>query len=345
MAIIFDGPVTPDAATAFVREVPTPATHLLNQILPDRLVPDYEVDVTETTRVNRVAKFRAPDGSIARTPRDSVETRKVRMLHVSSMDGKGELERMNIERLRQKGGDLAAATEAIYDDLANQTRYVHNRMELARGDVLTDGKLTLNENGLVDVEADFGVPAGNFKTAATLWSDAENSDPIAEMAAWVEYYTDVNGFPPAEMWLSRKIVGLLQKNKAIRTLSASLTGTPGVVGRTAIAQALAEYELPPIGGVYDTRLDVDGDVTRVVPEDKVLFLPERGTLGFTAWGITQTAQELVQSNQAELAFADAPGLAGIVVKSGPPFVEETYVDAIGIPVIEQPKALMVADVA
>ena len=46
MAIVFDGPVTPDALTTFVREVPSPADQVLNTILPDRVLNRNTVDLS-----------------------------------------------------------------------------------------------------------------------------------------------------------------------------------------------------------------------------------------------------------------------------------------------------------
>jgi hypothetical protein len=50
MAIVFDGPVTPDALTTFVREVPTPSDQVLNQLLPDKLFTKNSIDFAELTR-------------------------------------------------------------------------------------------------------------------------------------------------------------------------------------------------------------------------------------------------------------------------------------------------------
>jgi hypothetical protein len=60
--------------------------------------------------------------------------------------------------------------KAIYNDGQNLTSYVQNRLELAWGDILTDGKLTINENGFQG-EADFGVPSSRRSPPAPLWSN------------------------------------------------------------------------------------------------------------------------------------------------------------------------------
>jgi hypothetical protein len=97
---------------------------------------------------------------------------------------------------------------------------------------------------------------------------------------------------------------------------------------------------------YDSNVDVDGVTTRIVAADKVLFFPPNvGDLGFTAYGISATALELVNSSQSDLSFSEAAGIVGVVEKSGPPYRQWTYVDAVGMPILANAKLLLVADVA
>lgn len=346
MAIVFDGPVTPDALTAFVREVPTPADQVLNRLLPDRTLTQNRVDLNEATRHNRVAKFRAFDGRIHRTERDVVETRSVKLPPLSSMNGIGEYERLQLEAARTGGTDLGTVIDAIYDDATNLTREVRNRMELARGDVLVDGKMTLNgEQGLY-LEADYGVPANHFVAPAALWSNYGAATIVADLTAWRQTYIDTNGFPPGGFVTSERVLGYMLRNAEIRQLAASLSGTPQLVTRPGLASVLDAFGLPGLLFSYDTKLEVDNVNVSVIPDDRVIFVPPAGSeLGYTAWGVTATSLELVNSNLAELSFADAPGIVGVVEKSGPPYREETFVDAVGMPVLTNPKRLFVADVA
>jgi hypothetical protein len=347
MAIVFDGPVTPDAATAFVRRVPTPQNQVLNQLLPDRTISAASVDITEVTRTSRTAKFRTFDGRPHRTSRDSLQTRSVKLPPLSVSNGIGEAERLQLEFARTGGQSYSALADAIYDDATNLVQEVRARMELARGDVLTDGKFTLaGENGLY-LEADFGVPPSNFVTAATAWSNFGASQVVRDLRAWVQAYVDLNGFRPGGFVCSEAVLGYMLQNAELRTLSASLSGTPQLVTEQALAAALNVYRLPPLLFTYDTKLDVDGTTTPVLDPTKVIFVPPNpADLGFTAWGVTATALELVNSAKTEFSFDDAPGIVGLVVKGDSvPFTEETVVDAVGMPVLQQPKLLMVADVA
>lgn len=349
MAIVFDGPVLPADLTVFVREVPLPNQIALNELLPDRQVNYNRVDVGTLTKTGRTARFRAYDGSIHRTQRDVATLKTVHLPPLSDAIGMGELETLQLEFARTGGTNQQAFVDAIYNDAENLTKNVQRRMELARGDVLTDGKFTLTGEGGLVMEADFGVPGGNLVTpAGALWTDLTNAVPVTDLTAWVYAYTILNGYPPAGMTISRRILNALLGNVGLRTLTGTLLGAPSLLTRPHLDQLLDQYGLPPILKVYDSMVDVDGTSTRVVADNKVIFTPpDPGTnLGYTAWGLSATALKLTQMAENGLSFEEAPGIVGVVdAADAPPYRQTTFVDAVGMPVIENPNALMIATVA
>jgi hypothetical protein len=346
MAIFYEAPVTPDDLTMFTRNVPLIQNMVLNRILPDRTINDNRVDVGQLTRTGRTARFRVFDGPIHVARRDSYTVQNVALPPLSDSLAMGEYERLQIQFARTGGTNQGALVNAIYDDATILTQNVRRRMELARGDVLVDGKFTLAGEGGLYMEADFLVPGGNFVTAAPLWTDTANADIIANLDTWSQAYLDLNGFLPGGMILSRTVVNNMLRNQKLRTAyGTNLTGTQTLLRREQVESALDSYSLPPIEMVYDSSVDVDGVSTRVLPSNKVIFVPPAGqTLGYTAWGVSATALELVNSSESDLSFADAPGIVGVVEKQGPPYRQYTFVDAVGMPVLENPNFLMVATV-
>lgn len=347
MALVFDGPVAIDALTEFVRNVPTPADQVLNRILPDREVRGMTVDIAATlTRTNRTARYRAWDGRIHVSQRDVISTSQVKLPPLSSSLSMGEYERLQVEFARTGGTNLGALVDAIYNDADQLTREIRTRMEQSRGDVLLDGKFTLAGEGGLVMEADYGVPAGNFVAPGTLWSTTATATVVEDITAWRTYYIGVNGFPPGSFVTSTRVLGYMLANAGMRTLAAQLTGTPSILTQQRVQDVLNAFNLPPLAFVYDSKVDVDGVTTNVLPDDRVIFLPPNvNDLGYTAWGITATALELVNSQEADMSFADAPGIVGVLDKEGPPYRQYTFVDAVGMPVLANPKLLMVADVA
>lgn len=347
MAIIFDGPVSPDALTTFIRNVPTPQEFSLASVLPDRYFTKNTVDVQALTRTNRTARFRAYDGRLHVSERDVATTTTVKLPPLSTSTNKGELEALQLAFAQTGGSSLEAVQNAIYDDATNLTREVQARMEQARGDVLTDGKFTLAGEGGLFLEADYGVPAGNIiAVPATPWSTVASATVIANLTSAVNIYVALNGFPPGGFITSRTVLNYMLQNAEIRSLAASLSGVPSLVTRQTVDNALDAFSLPPLLFTYDTVVDVDGTSTRTVPIDRLILLPPNvADLGYTAWGVSATALELVNSNAVDLSFSEASGIVGVVEKVGPPYREFVFVDAVGMPVLANPNLLMVMDVA
>jgi hypothetical protein len=343
MPIISDY-VDPAALTAFVREVPRPANQILNQFLPDRVLNDIEAVIDSVTRVNRAAKFRSYDAETPIGQRDGLTQNRVMLPPLGQKTVLGEFERLQLERLRTGGQANQGLIDAIYNDAETNTRAVRARMELARGDVLVDGKFTLTaENGLT-LETDWGVPAGNLVAPGTPWSTVATATPLADLVSWTDTYTALNGEPPAFALTSRSVVGNLLRNAEIRGLAASLGGTPSIVTRQQLQTVLEAHALPTIIE-YDTQVNVNGTDQRVIPADRFVMLPQDpSTLGYTAWGITAEALELAGVSNPTIAFDDAPGLIGVVLKEGDPVRTWTKVTGVGMPVIVDPNRLMVADV-
>ncbi|MBQ1047861.1 major capsid protein [Micromonospora sp. C51] len=342
--MIVDDFIEPAVLTGFVREVPAPAELMLNRFLPDRFVPDIEAAFDQVTRVNRAASFRSWDAETAVTERDRFQRSRVKLPPLGIKSVLGEQERLMLERIRTGGDNRNGYVDAIYDDAANNTRYVYNRMELARGDVLTDWKFTLTGEGGLTLEANFGAPAGHTVTAGTVWSDAANASPLTDLKAWVKTYVDANGVRPAYMLTSSTVISNLLLSQEIRELAGSLAGVPSLVTEDQLNRILQAHRLPVLVE-YDTRIDVDDVDTRVIAEDRVIFLPaDPSSLGYTAWGITAEALELAAGQNPSLEFTQLPGLVGVVLKEGDPLRVWTKVGAVGMPLITNPRRLMVADV-
>jgi hypothetical protein len=346
MALVFDGPVALDALTTFVRNVPTPADMVLNRLLPDRYFDKNKIDLDTLTRTNRTARFRAYDARLHVSERDVLATKQVGLPALSTSLSEGEYERLQLEFARTGGTNMVAQVNAIYDDATQLTREVQSRMEQARGDVLTDGKFTLAGEGGLYMEADYGVPGGNIVAPGTLWSTVATATVVSDISTWTNAYIALNGFAPGGFITSTRVRNYMLQNAEFRTYLSSQVGTPALVTPAQVDSVLQAFNLPSLLFTYDSQVDVDGTTTKVIADDRVIFVPPNvADLGFTAWGISATALELVNAAQSDLSFQDAPGIVGVVVKEGPPFRQFTFVDAVGMPVIANPNLLMVADVA
>lgn len=345
MAILFDAPVEPDALTAFIREVPTPSTLGLSNLFPTRTTDNNTVDFAEIVRTNRTARYRSYDGRIHVSERDIGSEKRVKLPPLSSSLAMGEYERLQLEFARNGGTNQQALARSIYNDAENLTREVLHRIEQAWGDLLNDGILSINEEGFIST-ADFGVP-NNHKVAPAgdLWSVTSTSVPLTNLVTWTDTYVATNGFKPGSILTSQAVIRLMQRNTEIISAVHGAAAQRTRVTLTEMNDLLSSEGLPTLREPYDTNVDVDGVTTRVLPEDKVIFLPPNvEDLGYTAMGVSATALELVDSNRSDMSFEEAPGIVGVVEKVGPPYRQFTLVDAVGMPILANAKLLLIADV-
>lgn len=344
MAIFFDAPVNPDDLTVFVRQVPTIHALTLSNLFPVKTVNDNRVNLAEVIHTNRTARFRAYDGRIHVSKRDTASISQIKLPPLSSSVEMGEYERLQLEFARTGGTNIGALEASIYNDAQNLVGEIRNRMEQAWGDTLTDGKLTINEEGLV-TECDFGVPANQLVTAGTLWSTL-SAGALTDLIAWHDVYIATNGFAAGSIRTSIRVQRLLTQNVSIINAIKGATAAVSQVTLLELNNLLAANGLPQLADPYDTSVDVDGVSTRVIADNKLMFFPPNiADLGYTAYGLTATALELVNSGESDLSFADAPGIVGVVEKMGPPYRQTTFVDAVGMPIIVNARRLLVATVA
>ncbi|MCV7354490.1 major capsid protein [Mycolicibacterium fluoranthenivorans] len=352
MALFLDGPLPLEDTIVFTQNVPLPSNNRFTAEFPTRNYDTDEIDFATITQTNRAAKFRNWDGSFWVAPRDTGKEGRVRMLPLGGQLSVGEYERRQKEMARYGGTIQNILVDAIYDDLTNLTRYAQNRVELAWGDVLTDGVLTINENG-VQQQVDYGIPGGQLVTAATLWSNHAASTPLTDLIAWTGVYSGLNGAPHGQFRTSLAVVQhLMQNTQLINAIKGANTGVTWV-SIAEINAFLAGFGIPPFvvptdgqpgGSIYGSSFDVDGSTTLAYPANKVAFLPsDLGTLGFTAWGVPTTSMELNANN---VQVQSATGIIGILVREEqPPFRKTTFVDGVVLPVLADTRKILVATVA
>ncbi|TDO18139.1 major capsid protein E [Mycobacterium sp. BK086] len=354
MSLLIDStaPIGAEDVLSFVQEQPIPSNNMLTQLFPREDQDTDSIDLSTLTVTNRTLQFRNWDGSFAPVARDTAKVGRVKLIPMGGFREEGEWERRQIEHLATAGTNIARLQTAIYNDLEQLTAYAYNRLELAWGDVLTDGVLTLNENGVVQT-LDFGVPSGNITTpSGALWSNHSSSVPLTDMLAWRDAWVAINGTLPGRILTSMEVASdLMQNTQLINAIKGAQTGAT-YVSLPEINAFIAGFGLPPIempnpgmtgGSIYNSNFDVDGTSTRVLAANKFLFLPaDPGEVGFTAWGVPTTVYEL---NAKNVQVNMAQGIVGMLIREdNPPFTKHAYVDAVVMPVIKDGRKLFVATV-
>ena len=336
--------IPPEVLTGFVREVPGPATWNLNEVLPDRQIGDIEAAIDVVTRTNRAATFRAYDAETPIGVRDAFSRNTVELPPLGQKTLMTERDRLLLQQLQTGGFNDTPLVSRIYDEAATNARAVLARMEVARGDALVDGKVTIAENGL-SLEADYGLDPSHVVTAPVLWTDATNADPLNDLINWTNQYIDDVGEPPGYLRVSRQVLTNMLRAESIRQLVSTLVGRPTVVSRATLQQELDAHGLPTIVE-YNTRIEVGNAVVYPIPTDVAILTPANPSdLGYTAWGVTAEALELASGTNPQLSIEDAPGMVGVIERTSDPVRIWTKAAAVGMPIITDPRRLLVATVA
>lgn len=340
--------ITATDIIAFARAVQTPADYALTQsIMPERQINGVKYRTRRTSRRVNAAKYRAYD---AQTPIASREVKRIETEGMLPPLGQkylvGELE--TILLAARRGQDASELVQSLYEDTAAHTLSIRSRLELAVGDLLTDGKFTLSgENGLT-IEYDADVPSANMPTAATAWTDP-TSDPITDEMAWLEVLRASGAPMPERVLTSYKARALLAGNDAYRAAyygSVNPSNTPtATLAPNEVDTVRARYNLPPIE-IYDVQIPLDdGTMKRPIPEDRwIMVPPNRQQWGETQYGITAESIALTTGDNPAIELEEAPG---IIVTHGwqdDPVQVWTKGSAVAMPVLYVPDIHITAKV-
>lgn len=344
--------VNPAELTGFIRGLTFPNEDLLARFLPNRERPSIEYAFNRSDRVRRrAAQFRPFDTESPVGARPGFARVRGRIPPISKKMVLMEEENLLADALRRQQTLTPEMEDAIYNDAKNLTRDILDRIEYARGQVLTTGKVTFtNDLGFEVSEIDYGIPGGNFVTTpGAAWSNTGASVPITDMQGWI-----TNTYMPANA-NKKPAIGLTDTATLLNlTLNAQIRSfvvVAGAVGATLpvltgaqVSAVLASQGLPPLVAVDEVVNIVGVGDTRVIPAGRVVFLPQPSdTFGETTFGPTAEAIELARSNF--LPSASAPGLTGMNMRTFDPVHVWTKVSGLAIPVLKDPNSVMVADVS
>jgi hypothetical protein len=343
MALIYDL-ADPQELQGFVRTALAEEERnrfVLSQFLPNLNIDDIEYRMARGTLQDQdAALVRAWDTESPIGSRQGVQRMMGELPPISKKIRLGEEERLRRRALER--GSNQPLVDAIFDDAANMARAVAARIEMFRGEALYSGQLAINENG-VNTTVDFGRDAAFDVAPGILWSTTATATPIQDEQAWIATYNDENGTNPGLALTSTRVVNYLLLNAQYRQMAAQNGITPAFLSLSGLNQIRATYDLPPIVK-YDVKVRVNGTATRVIPDDRFIYLPPAGEpLGRTMFGTTAESLELVGAQQ--IAVDQAPGMVAVVEKTYDPVATWTKAAAIALPVLVNPNLTLAADVA
>lgn len=335
MRLVYDLVDNLQAVVLAARQVLEP-NNTLRAYLPITNVDDIRYRLVQSQRLDVAAHARAFGTPSRQIARPGVVEVKGGLPAVSAIDTltEGELYRARALAGMSNGNALANDVTAA---AARTAIAVDNRYEILRGQVLATGVLAI-DNGEVIQSADFGVPAANLFAAATPWTDPA-ADIIGDIETWSARYATSAGANPGRALTSRKVAGLMRRNAGVRQLLAANGQVPVLASVQAITNLLDAYGFP--GVVTNDRI-IAG--VRVIPENRFILLPsvDDAPMGRTLLGITEQAVQL--AGAGVLTAGQAPGVTVATLVQDHPIARHVNADAIGLPVLDRPDALVSATV-
>jgi Phage major capsid protein E len=246
----------------------------------------------------------------------------------------------------EHGADDAQLIDAVYEDAEAHVLSIKARLELAAGDLITDGIVTIQENGLI-LEADFGMTVPFRPTAAVFWSDP--AAPILDdLQAWTRKLVKDGTGRPGDAMASFEVMAQLAKNTQIRGAFYGENAAGGAT-RPTLTQGQVESVLAGVGvpriREHDGTVIVDGQTVRTTPENRFFLLPAaKEPWAETQYGITAEALALSRNGNPRIEREDLPGIVVTKWESDRPVRAGTAGSAIALPVLHDPKGHISAQV-
>ena len=264
-----------------------------------------------------------------------------------------EEDEQNIMRVQESDDPYAMEIlQNIYDDtdtLVEGARVVPERMRMQLL-APADGSpgIFIEHKGVTykyNYDTDGSYKANNYMaitTDADKWSNADTSDPMADVSAGQDAVEERTGTRPTVMLISKKTMGYLKKNKKIQSAVLAQNVTANVLMNDARVKELFNTELG-VSIVVCTKKykDESGTAHAFYPDDMATLLPA-GTLGNTWYGTTP--EERAGGSGADVSIVDT-GIAVMVVENVDPVNTETIASEIVLPSYERMDETYVIKVA
>ncbi len=339
MEMIFDI-VDPAELTQYIRrfehEVLRPeALWTLDRWLPNQFTEDLEFKIRKGGFQDvDAAEFRAWDTPAKMAGRPGTRRISGAIAPINRMIPMGEEETIRTQALDRGTDD--PIINAIYDDAERMIRSVHARIELARGDLIDDGIITINENGL-SFSVDWGRSAAMSPTAAMDW-DNPAATILTEILGLLEDYVDTNGVEPAALSLPKWVRSALALNTEFRDYAANNGTTPSRLNNRQVDEVVADEGLPPLIW-HNEQVRVNGVATKTLSQEKAYFMPQEGdAFGNTWFGVTAEALKL--RSLGLITREETPGTVAVAFTQEHPVATFTLGAATALPGTPNPDLVM-----
>lgn len=184
----------------------------------------------------------------------------------------------------------------VYNDVYSMVSSVNARVEKMRMEVLANGTVTLDENGL-DLVVDYGVPEEHQEIADFTKADTDIIGLLTEWASRLDIM-------PTRMLTSTKVRNAILQNAGVKAYfkDAGLLPTPG-----SLNQMLQQFGLPTIA-TYDAKYNKENAAgilvkERYFPEDKLVMFGSENP-GESIFGVTPEESRLLSGGSKDYSVGN-----------------------------------------
>lgn len=241
--------------------------------------------------------------------------------------------------------DNSVVKNLIFNDAAKMADRVRTRTLVMKGEVLSEGKFTINENN-VNITVDFQVPAGNKFTYT--WTTG-TPDILANILEMVEK-ARANGYEVTRAVTSSKILGAIRKDEAVRKAILG-SNAEKMLTQRELNEFLKEqygFVLIAFDDMY-TYEKADGTTAtkRYFPENKfVLFGGDvTDTLGKGFYCVTPAERSARRTGLVSQAQSNQMYIYCNVWHDEDPNIDWTKAEGVFAPILADPDNLYIATIA
>lgn len=267
-------------------------------LFPERKIQDIEFDmILGTGGLPVSAEVHAYDTKTQLASREAIEKGVASLALIKRQIKIAEKEIIKIQNPRTDA-ELAFVLSQIYNDAEKMTDAVKVRVEAMRMELLSSGKIAINENN-IKVTMDYKVPAANQKPFS--WKTPATDTPLDDLetlAAAVE----TTSVRPTRALTSRKIVKTICSCDSVKKAIYGVNSDK-IVTLAALNELLVQLELPMFvvyEGKYKKETAKGFDTLRYFPENKIAMFGDE-TLGETIYGLTAEEVKLIGDGKMEEA--------------------------------------------
>lgn len=268
-------------------------------LFPERKIQDIEFDmILGAGGLPVSASVHAFDTKTQMASREAIEKGVASLALIKRQIKIAEKELIKVNNPRTDA-ELAFVLSQLYNDSEKMVEGVKVRVEAMRMELLSTGKVAINENG-VKVTLDYGVPAANKKSIT--WTDLTTAKPLDDLEVLAAAVEETSGSRPVRALTSRKVAKAICNSNSVRAAVHGVNSDK-IVTLAQLNELLAQCDLPQIL-TYEAKYKVEGTkgytTKRYFPENVIsMFGPD--TLGETIYGLTAEEVKLIGDGKMEEA--------------------------------------------